>query len=111
MNTLSSFDAFSAAKTYFEERFDTVLPSPEIASVDFSCAEDTSSMTFDLTKESDFTEEEYVQFVRVLSEKLGDGTDKSDEYQKKTTWTVDGGMWDVVWDLESTLAVNFGEVM
>lgn len=65
-------------------------------------------MTFDLTKESVFTEGEYNQFVNAVSAELGNGTDVSDEYQMRMTWTVDEILWDVVWDLTTGLAVNFG---
>ena len=91
-----------------EQRFDIILPEMENVTVDFSCAEDATWMTFDLMKGSDFTEAEYNQFVSALAAELGNGTDASDEYQKKTTWTVGEAMWDVTWDLGTSLAVNFG---
>ena len=63
-----------------------------------------------MTKENAFTEDEYNGFVAALSEKLGNGTLDDDEYQKRTTWTVDGVLWDVTWDLATSLAINLGSI-
>ena len=84
------------------------MPEMENVTVGFSCDENATSMTFDLTKEDNFTESEYNQFVSALSAKLGNGTDESDEYQKRTTWTDGEKLWDVTWDLTTGLAVNIG---
>ena len=107
-NTLSTFDKYSAAKSHCYARFEIDLPETDDVSAEFSCAADATWMTLDLTKEGGFTETEYGLFVSALSAKLGNGTDESDEYQKRTTWTVDGALWDVTWDLGTGLAVNFG---
>lgn len=107
-DTPATFNKYSAAKNYISKRFEIDLPEKEGVSVDFSCAADATWMTFDLTKESDFTESEYNGFVNAISVKLGDGKNESDEYQKRTTWTVEERMWDVTWDLETGLAINFG---
>lgn len=107
-NTLSTFDQYAAAKRYIATFFEITMPEMENVTVGFSCDENATSMTFDLTKADNFTESEYNQFVSALSAKLGNGTDDSDEYQKRTMWTDGEKLWDVVWDMTTGLAVNFG---
>ena len=107
-NTLSSFNKYSSAKDFINKRFEITLPEADGVSVDFSCAADKIWMTFDLTKDNNFPQSEYEQFTGTLSEKLSDGTDASDEYQQRTTWTVEERLWDVAWDLTKGLAINIG---
>lgn len=105
---LSTFDGFSEAKTILATRHDITIPTMTNLSVDFSCDADSTYMTFDMTKASNFTESEYNQFVNALTTKLGNGTDASEEnVNKKTTWTVNGLFWSVEWDLTDCIAINF----
>lgn len=106
-NTLTSFDAYQEAKEYLATRYGITLPSMTNVSAMFSCAADSTWMTFDLFKESNFSEDDYNQFVSALTTKLGNGTDASDENQKRTTWMIDGLFWDVTWDLTTGIAINF----
>ncbi|MBQ4255873.1 MAG: InlB B-repeat-containing protein [Bacilli bacterium] len=110
LQVLATFNPYAASKEYFETRFAISLPEMNGLSSDFSCASDSSWMTFDMTKENAFTEDEYNGFVAALSEKLGNGTLDDDEYQKRTTWTVGGVLWDVTWDLATSLAINLGSI-
>ncbi|MBQ9448371.1 MAG: hypothetical protein IJU60_00675 [Acholeplasmatales bacterium] len=103
---LSTFDTYSEAKKYFPI-FGITLPTISNVSADFSFSE--IGLTFDMTKETDFTETEYTTFSRLLTEKFGHGTDVSDEYQKRMIWTVNGSLWDVVWDLTTGIAINCSE--
>lgn len=110
LSALNTYNAYTTSRDYFIQRFDITLPVIENISADFSCAEDYAYMTFDLTKETNFTESEYNQFVEVLSAKLGNGNNEDDEIQKRNTWEGDNVFWDVVWDLTTGVAINFNEI-
>ena len=108
MKSADGYDSYETSKAYFLVRFGITLPNVSNVAAEFYCDSKLTCMTFDLTKANNFTEEEYNQFVNVVSNKFGNGTDASDDNQKRTTWNIDGKLLDVVWDLTTGLAINLG---
>ena len=102
-----SFNAYATIVDYFETRFDIDLPNVDVTSSNFYCNSETTEMTFDLTNNLEFNEEDYSQFINALEDKLGDGLDESSDIQKRMTWLVYGLYWDINWDLETSLSINF----
>ena len=119
MSGISAFDAYSSAISYVETRLGMDLlemSTFEIGlTVDFSCSNDLSYMTFDITRSTDFTESDYVIFVNSIIEFIGDdGTDQSEEGVNKKTgwvWIVDDAKYFTVeWDLTTVIAINMSTI-
>ena len=119
MSGITAFDAYASAILYVETRLG--MYSPEMSTfemnltVDFSCGNDLSYMTFDITRATNFTESDYDIFVYSITEFIGDdGTDQS-EYgvNKKTGWVWiadDAKYFTVEWDLTTGIAINMSTI-
>lgn len=119
MSGITAFDAYASAISYVETRLGMYLPEMSTfemgLTVDFSCGNDLSYMTFDITKATNFTESDYDIFVYSIIEFIGDdGTDQSEEGVNKKTgwvWIVDSDKYFTVeWDLTIGIAINMSTV-
>lgn len=107
MVALDSFKPYESAKLYLTKKLDITVPDLSDVSTDFSCSSDNACFTFDLYKETNFTEDDFNQFASILTDKLGTGHDVSSEIEKRIDWKLFGQWYSLTWDLTTGIAINF----
>ena len=109
INTVSEFNSYNEAKSYFSSVFNIILPDVEVVIDSSSYTNDASEVTLDLII-SDCTQTIYDQFLNAMVSALDNGTNQDDEYQKRTDWQVSGLWYSLTWDLNESVAINISEM-